>query len=100
MSLLQLNTDTMRAIAEGWRANRADLASPFLAFLPDMLDAWAEDAKGLDGDTRDADLGRMRAQNRALDAVHDAGIEACYGYLTGLAAVHPDPALVLVSLTT
>lgn len=91
MHLQKLTIDTMRALAEGWRTdNRADLVSPYLAFLPGMLDAWAEDAKQLDGVDRDATAARMRTENTALDAVHDGELEACFAYLTGLAAVHPD----------
>lgn len=95
MHLQKLTIGTMRALAEGWRTdNRAVLASPYLAFLPAMLDAWAEDAKQLDGANRDAAVARMRDENTALDAVHDGEFEACYAYLTGLAAVHPDPVAV------
>lgn len=96
MSVQRLNIDTMRALAEGWRIDsRADLDNPFLAYLPPMLDAWVAEAKALDADERDATLKRMRAENRALDATHDGELEACYAYLTGLSAVHPQPDTVI-----
>ena len=91
MSIQRLNIDTMRALAEAWRTSaRADLASPFLAGVPDLLDAWHADAQALDGDQRDATVATKRAQARALDAEHDAALDAVYRYLTGVAALHPD----------
>lgn len=97
MSLLKIDISDMRAIAEHWRTTaRPDFAHPFLAGIPPMLDAWAEDAKGLSELKADtAEVKALRTKARALDAEHDDRLAAIHTYLTGLAALHANEAAVL-----
>lgn len=97
MSVVNLTLTTMQAIVDHWRGEaRDDFNHPFLAPIPPMLDAWAEDAKGL-GDLQadSAEVKALRETSHVLDAEHDQLLGDIHAYLSGLSGLHADGDTVL-----
>lgn len=97
MSLMKITLPSMIAIVDNWRTTaRGDFDRPFLTAILPVVDAWAEDAAGVDDlQANQTEAKALRARARALDVEHDQLLGDIYAYLTGLSGLHPDGAAVL-----